>query len=366
MFDLIKFEFKRITASPLLYIVLGLSLLFGVISGVAGYASSSLTGFMSELVEDPGSLTRNAVWAAFTGFYSPFPIMGALFVTLFVGNDMSSGFLRNKIIGGHKRSHIFFSYVITQTAVAIVELVIFTAAAVTVLLVKKVEIDLDGGKMLIRLLVLMFSYISMIFLYTAFTLAVRKRAITIVFSVIFAFSLSTIGFISYFGDYPSKELNKFDRVAEGLRSDMKSAYNDVSDYILPEDDDTDPMANVDFYFDNMLVPNKPFYYAVRAMYIVTDAGISTDYGISFLEPRYEKSHRTSLTSYVNALDSLLDSIGDIDVISSKVEGYRKELKSVNTETDYTMLNTVYLLKTFAWSCVWLGGGYLIFRKKDLF
>jgi len=366
MSDLIKFEFKRITASPLLYIVLGLSLLFGVISGVAGYASLSVLNFMSELVEDPGSLTRNAVWAAFTGFYSPFPIMGALFVTLFVGNDMSSGFLRNKIIGGHKRSHIFFSYVITQTAVAVVELVIFTAAAVTVLLVKKVEIDLDGGKMLIRLLVPMFSYISMIFLYTAFTLSVRKRALTIVFSVLFAFSLSTIGIITLFGDYPSRELNKFDRVAEGLRSDMKAAYNSVSDYVIPEDDDTDPMTNVDFYFDNMLVPNKPFYYVVRSVYMVTDAGISVDYGISFLEPRYEKTHRTSLTSYVNGLDALMDSIEDIDVISSKVEGYRKELSSVNTETDFTTLNAVYLFKTFAWSLVWLGGGYLIFRKKDLF
>lgn len=376
MFDLIKFEFKRVISSPLIYIVLGLSLLVGVISGASGLFNQNY-GFLS--MATGGSLYVSTTWTAISGFYTVFPIMGALYVTLFVGNDMSSGFLRNKLIAGHKRSHIFFSYVITQTAVAMVELIVFLASAILVMLIGKCKLDFDGGRMIVRFIVMAFAYISMIFLYTAFTLSVRRRALTIVFSTVFAFSLSTVGLIATFGNYSFFEYSKYEKVATEAKPLLKTCLKDIVPDSIPSGDydDAEDMSEYGLYgiysvddidnaYDNVIIPLKPFYYTVRAIYVVTDAGIPSDYGNSLIGSGYNNELVTFLDTYVNSMDGILQSFGSFENVSSEMSDLRAELKEVNTTVDYTVLNTIYLCKTFVWSVIWLGGGCLIFRKKNIF
>ena len=373
MFDLIKFEFKRIKSSPLSYVVLALPLLIGIISGAAGvfYQSSAMDLFTVDMISKE-SLARMSTWTALTGFYSVFPIIGALYVTLFVGNDMSSGFLRNKMIAGHKRSDIFFSYVITQTAVALVEVVICISAALIVLAVNRVQLDFAGGMMFVRLLVPVFAYISMIFLYTAFTLCVRRRALPIVLCAVFAFSLSTAGLISSLGNYSSSDLNKYLSIGERAKADIDPYLKNTApvqpDYTADPDAyaDYEYVDDLDFYYDQLLTPNKPFYYVARVLYIVTDAGIPNDYRMSLLDTSYTEELQTSLASYVNMEDSFLMSFADISELSSKIDGYRGELKEVDVTVKYTTLNVVYIIKTLLWSCVWIAGGFLIFRRKNIF
>lgn len=376
MFDLIKFEFKRVISSPLIYIVLVMSLLVGVISGASGLFNQNY-GFLS--MATGGSLYVSTTWTAISGFYSVFPIMGALYVTLFVGNDMSSGFLRNKLIAGHKRSHIFFSYVITQTAVAMVELIVFLVSAILVMLIGKCKLDFDGGRMIVRFIVMAFAYISMIFLYTAFTLSVRRRALTIVFSTVFAFSLSTVGLIATFGNYSFFEYSKYEKVATEAKPLLKTCLKDIVPDSIPSGDydDAEDMSeyglygiysadDLEYFYDNVITPMKPFYYTVRAIYVVTDAGIPSDYGNSLIGSGYNNELVTFLDTYVNSMDGILQSFGSFENVSSEMSDLRAELKEVNTTVDYTVLNAIYLFKTFVWSVIWLGGGCLIFRKKNIF
>lgn len=376
MFDLIKFELKRIKSSPLSYVVLALPLLIGIVSGAAGvfYQSSAMNLFTVDMISKE-SLARMSTWTALTGFYSVFPIMGALYVTLFVGNDMSSGFLRNKMIAGHKRSDIFFSYVITQTAVALVEVVICISAALIVLAVNRVQLDFAGGMMFVRLLVPVFAYISMIFLYTAFTLCVRRRALPIVLCAVFAFSLSTAGFIASFGNYSSSDLNKYLSISDRAKADINLYLKDNApaqkDHPVVSEDPEDAeefeyVDSIDFYYDQLLTPNKPFYYVARVFYLVTDAGLSTDYKMSLLDTSYNEELQTALATYVNMEDNVLMSFTDITDLSSKINGYRGELKEINVTVDYMTLDAVYNIKTLLWSCVWLAGGFLVFRRKNIF
>ena len=376
MFDLIKFEFKRVISSPLIYMVLGLSLLVGVVSGASGLYNQHYNFFTTLTGE---SVYSSSTWTALSGFYTVFPIMGALYVTLFVGNDMSSGFLRNKLIAGHKRSHIFFSYVITQTTVALAELMVFTAAALLTMLIGKCSLDLDGGRMIVRFLVMAFSYISMIFLYTAFTLSVRRRALTIVFSTVFAISLSTVGLIATFGNYSVVEYSKYEKVATEAKTLIKTCLKDIVPDNIPSGDydGAEDMSeyglygiysveDIDSLYDNVITPMKPFYYTVRVIYVVTDAGIPSDYGNSLIGSGYNDELVTFLDTYVNSMDGILQSFGAFENVSSEMNDLRADLKAVNTTVDYTVLNTVYICKTLVWSVIWLGGGCLIFRKKNIF
>ena len=374
MYDLIKFELKRIKSSPLFYVVLGLPVLFGVISGTIGvfYQSSMMEYFIVDPIAKD-KLALMSTWSALSGFYTIFPIMGALYVTLFVGNDMSSGFLRNKLIAGHKRSEIYFSYLITQTLMALLEVLIYALVAILVLVVCGKSVDFDGGRMFIRYLVPVFAYVSMIFLYTAFTLAVRKRALPIVFSAIFAFSISSIGLFATFGNYPVSQYNKFLSVSERAKADInfylednppsQPVYADEDEYMEAEYEE-----DVDFYFEQLLTPNKPFYYVTRTLYTVTDAGILMDYGMSILDTAstYNEEMTTSLRNYVEMEESYLMAYSDVSGLSSKINGYIDELEKIETTVPFKTLDAIYLVKTFIWSCIWIGGGFLIFRKKNIF
>ena len=65
-------------------------------------------------------------------FVEPIGLAIGLFVSLFIGNEFSSGIIRNKIISGHKREKIYLSYLINIIISVIIAWIIYSCVILVV------------------------------------------------------------------------------------------------------------------------------------------------------------------------------------------------------------------------------------------
>ena len=72
------------------------------------------------------------IYEAISEFVEPIGLAIGLFVSLFIGNEFSSGIIRNKIISGHKREKIYLSYLINIIISAIIAWIIYSCVILLV------------------------------------------------------------------------------------------------------------------------------------------------------------------------------------------------------------------------------------------
>ena len=155
MLKLLAFEFRRISKSIFFWIIAAISFIWPVIT--AGFYRLILTLdlFSDEIQFVPLSVTQDQrlyyTWIISVAFMTSLSIFVALFTCLHVGRDYTDGIVRNKIIAGHSRAAIYFSYVITQMCAHVVLSLIYILSAFLGLTITGIGVDTNHGEMLARL-----------------------------------------------------------------------------------------------------------------------------------------------------------------------------------------------------------------------
>ena len=121
-----------------------------------------------------------------------------MFAAIFICTDMTSGMLRNKIISGKPRKHIFFSYLICSAAINLMYILLYASLMVgfSLLFFNYSSGDIDASTEVVNILYYIISgIVAFLFLSTValfFSLATGNSALSIVFTILFSYVLGTV------------------------------------------------------------------------------------------------------------------------------------------------------------------------------
>ena len=387
MLKLLAFEFRRISKSIFFWIIAAISFIWPVIT--AGFYRLILTLdlFSDEIQFVPLSVTQDQrlyyTWIISVAFMTSLSIFVALFTCLHVGRDYTDGIVRNKIIAGHSRTAIYFSYVITQMCAHVVLSLIYILSAFLGLTITGIGVDTNHGEMLARLGVAIVVFLVMSVTFTALSAIFRRRAAPVILCILIAY-VSNIA-SSVFGLYsiPPQAVQDYINIRNTKYELM------VRDEMIDEKTVKDYEAA--FGKNKLLTFGWQVFYPA---YLITPIGFESDYGASGAaslfgggleypkelnyaqniffkdESQFDIWYHTKVFTEIE-LDPEADpetyEIPDPSEALYKYYMTVDNFKRVDSmHMSFSKLNLIYLGKSLAWIVVIGGWGYLIFRKKNLF
>lgn len=364
---LLHFEFKRIFKSIFFWIICAYSFVWPLLTALFYRAMLSLDlsdGIKFNKLHLATGEIRFFTWMIAIAFITELPKFVALFCCLHLGRDYTDGIVRNKIIAGHSRASIYFSYLLTQIVASVIFCVIYIGGALFGVAVSGIGVDVNGGEMFARFGVGIVVFLVMTVTFSVLAVIFRKRALPIILCIFIAISSNAAATVIGMFNTPSK------------------AYDD---YIQTRNEKLEEMAD-----DGIL--GKAFVNKVEREYgkdEMTGVGWKIFHPAYVISPiGYEADYKaggiTSLLAggeiYVNELDysSILYSDAGLDTIWENIN-YDKVKNAddiyISAETfknvdslhvSYNTLNWIYLGKSIAWMAVIGGWGFIIFRRKNLF
>lgn len=355
MRELLKFEYKRILQSKIIWYMLGFAFLCPVAAVVA------LTLVVKVIFDiDLADIDLSAsnfkffTWFVISYFYVRLPLVIGLFSGLFIGRDYSDGFIRNKITAGHSRAQIYFSTLLTQLTVNVILAVTYILGGIIAIAVSPFELNLNGGEMLVRAFTLMLSLAVLTTIFTAIALNIKAKALVIVISALFVMVMSPISGVIANYSYDTKLIDNYIDACEEKIEEMEDMYS----------------AYGGSYYYEYEVPEKKDYinfawFVMHPVYLLTNAGIESDLlpntntitalisddPFSYPTKISRSGFATSIVAMISGKSSPLD----YDEIA-KVKGMEVKVSSVIP---------VYMAKSVIWGCLITTGGYMLFRKKNI-
>lgn len=364
MLNLLKFEFRRILKSVFFRIVAGycvvwpllVALFYRIIFNIS-LNDSGLKISDFEMADDE---LRFLTWMLAVAFINELPKFIALFACIHIGSDYSNGMMRNKIIAGHSRNSLYFSYMLTQIASTVAWCILYICSALLGLLVFGIGIDLNGGEMFARFGVAIVVTLVITVISVVLSLSFRKRAVPIIFAIVLVMVMSTATMVIGNFNLPSKAVKDYIEIRHERYEDM------IDEGILTED----TVEELEETFDRDYYLNLPWKICHPA-YLISNLGFNGDYSTDtasmlFGSPEYTDEIDFSGTF---ASDSYsIDLFGGAPSGGFDLSGITKrDLRHVDSmHLTYTELNLIYLGKSMAWILFVGGWGYLVFRKKNLF
>ena len=352
MLNLISFEFKRIFKSVFFKIIGGycivwpllVTIFYRIIFGLL-YKNSGMS--FSDIMSDQD--IKYFTWVISIAFVNELPKFIALFACLHIGKDFSNGFVRNKITGGHSRTSIFFSYMITQIAATVAFCVVYICFALLGLLITGLGVNVNGGEMFIRHLVGIATVLVFTVFSTVISMMFRKRALPIILSIVVVMFVSTVStFFGYFGfNIPGKAVDDYIEKRDERYEDM------IDDGVLSEDlvEEIQETCDKDFYL------GIPWKFG-RPVYVLTNLGFNGDYAVDVSQILTD----SGLSDYTDEIDFSY-SIGGNDMSGLGPEDFKH---TDSMHLTYAELNTSYVIRSLIYILVIGGYGYIVFRKKNLF
>lgn len=352
MGKLLRFEFKRIRMNKFFWVLSIYCIVWPII--VAAFYKLAYTIDLSEGISFTelnitAEQRRFLTWLILTGFFSDLPKFVALFTCLYVGKDQGDGFIRNKIISGHSRLSVFMSNNIAQMLVCGFWSVLYMCSGMLGLLMTKLGVDLNGGEMLRRLGTVLVALLVMSALFTSLSLSFRNRAAPVVFAIIFTIMGSTVCTAVGMFAMTKKASDSYESFIAEL---VDSQVNDVA--FTEEIADQIKKQNT-----SESVRGGKVWYVFHPVYQATCAGIQRDFNL------INAIGLPSSTSYPEEYTFA----GDMEIAagSTGIGINRAELaKRDGVTTSYGSKCLEYIAKSVIWYVVITGGGYFIFRKRDLF
>ena len=387
MLKLIAFEFRRISKSIFFWIIAALSFIWPLLT--AGFYRLILTLdlFSDKIQFIPLSVTQDEriyfTWVISVAFITTLPTFVALFTCLHIGRDYTDGVVRNKIISGHSRADIYFSYMITQICAHVVLCLIYMLSAFFGLAITGIGVDTNNGEMFARLGVAIAVFLVMTVTFTALSTIFRKRAAPVILCILIAY-VSNIA-ASVFGLYstPPKAVDDYIKIRNTKFELM------VRDGVIEEE--TVKKYETEYGKNSLLTFGWQVFYPA---YLISPIGFESDYGAAGFTslmgstaeyPQYmdfaqkifyKDASQFDIWYETNVFknfeidpDADPDSITIPDPATSLTKYYMSPdtFKRVDSmHMSYSTLNLIYLGKAIAWMVVIGGWGYIVFRKKNLF
>lgn len=371
MGKLLVFEFRRIYKSVFFWIVAAYSFVWPVLTALFYRLMLSLDFndegiFFNRLHLGQGEI-RYFTWLIAIAFMTELPKFVALFTCLHLGRDYTDGIVRNKIIAGHSRAQIYFSYLITQICASTVFCVIYVASALFGVAVSGIGVDVNGGEMFARFGTGLVVFLVMTVTFSVLAVIFRKRALPLILSILIAVMSNAVATAVGMYNTPSKAYDDYIELRNAKFEQMvDNGY--LSDAFVKK-------AEKEYSKDRLAgIPWKIFH----PVYVVSPFGFEVDYGAGGVTSllggtEYSLGQDYSLNIYYN--DGSHELIWQ-NIDMSKIESLDNaediiftpdSLKNVESmHVGYDKLNWIYLGKAVIWMAVIGGWGYLVFRKKNLF
>lgn len=353
MLNLLRFEFRRITKSVFYRIILGYCVVWPLLVTLFWRLILNISfndsGLDIKDLDLPDSEIRFLTWMLAIAFVNELPKFIALFTCLHIGSDFSDGIVRNKIISGHTRTSIFFSYMITQMCATVVLCVAYSLFAILGLLITGLGVNLNGGEMFARLGVGIVITLVLTVTFVVLSLMFRKRALPIIFSIVIVMVMSTA--TSFVGSF-----NMSSKAVDDYIEERHDRYEELVDQEILTDDMVEQLEETydrDYYLGLTWKISHPAY-------ILTNLGFNGDYSTDLMQmimgnPDYTDEIDYSVTLTGNGVNMDMSGLTPRDF---------KHTDSMHMT--YAKLNLIYIVRSVIWMLCIGGSGYVIFRKKNLF
>lgn len=355
MLNLLKFEFRRISKSMFFRIVGGYCILWPIIVAIfyrvifgLSFMDSDMT-FAEYVMSD--AERRYFTWIISVAFVNELPKFIALFTCLHIGKDFSDGIVRNKITGGHSRTSIFFSYLISQFAATVALCIVYICFAMLGLLITGIGVNVNGGEMFIRHMVGICTVLVFTVMAVVLSLIFRKRALPIILSILVVMFVSTA--TTVFGlfkfNLPGKAVDDYIEKRHDRYEEM------VDDGLLTEEvvEDLEEQFDKDYYLGFAWKIGRP-------VYLVTNLGFNQDYAVDLSQ---SITGNPDYTDEIDFSKSLAGGMFSYDMCDLEPKDFRH---TDSMHVTYAELNATYVVKSLIYILIIGGYGYFVFGRKNLF
>lgn len=204
MSRLLKADLYRVLKSRLSLIALILALAFPVLS-VFLYAGIQLVGGLGEDFSTEALFNANTLIGSVFSLSNNIGLVVPAFAGILVCTDYTNGTLRNKVIAGNRRAHIYLSHLIVSILFSVVIITIYAAMTAGLALlffpfVRDPSMDL-GSEILYFIANGITSFAFVATISTLFAMTLRNIAPTIIFTFVFSIVLLTLNSVLMLVDY---------------------------------------------------------------------------------------------------------------------------------------------------------------------
>ena len=354
MRELLKFEYYRIWKSKVLWLMVAFAALAPILAAAAlSFILHELEPDLLEEINFSSSNEKFFTWYVISYFYERLPLIMALFVPLFIGRDYKDGVIRNKLTAGHTRFEIFTSYVVTQVSVTVALSIVYILCGTVAMACTKFGVNLNHGEMLLRAGTLLLALIATTTLFAVISLLIKSRAGTTVICIAFIFSLGIFSLLSTNFSYSHKMIDQYQEIYEEKVGDFEVPDMYMS-YYSPKEFDRDSYFNAGWYIGHPI-------------FLLTDASLSDEFVPDFQsmltfsdDELFGYPKKVSRTAFVDSLYAAFMGTG-----SGLITG--DDLKKIDgAYVNFATAELQYNIKSIIWLGIYFGGGYALFRKKNIF
>ncbi len=353
--ELLKFEYYRILKSKIIWVMLALAALMPVFAAVViQVLFVNLNGGDLDSLDFEVGNIRFFTWYVISYFYERVPLILALFIPLFIGRDYKDGVIRNKLTAGHKRYEIFFSAVITHVSVAVVLCLVYVFAGLAAMALTDIGVDINRGEMFARAFTLLFSLIATAVLFVVVSLLINSRAGTVVICISLVFLFGFMGNLASNFCYSSSVAQEYVDAYNEMIDDGKDGYDYGYGYgsFINEEAEISDYLNAGWYIGH------PIFLTTNASMSNELVGnlsnvFSFDSDEVFVYPK--KISRMGFLR--SSLSMFMGNYGSMFVNQDDIDGAVISVSQALVE---------YNIKSFIWLGTYIGGGYALFRKKNIF
>ena len=206
MKNLLKADLYRMRKSRLTFVAMILVVAFPVLF-VLLYAgiNAMAAGLDPEMAEAQALISVNTVLGSAYSLTNNVGLVIPAFAGIMVCSDYSNGTLRNKVIAGNRRSHIYLSHLITSIifAVGAITIYVVVTAALSMIFFKFDGASVDGvGREILYFIIYgTMSFVFMATVSTMLAMVLRNIAPTIIFTIVLAMILGAVNTILLLIDY---------------------------------------------------------------------------------------------------------------------------------------------------------------------
>ena len=346
MIELFKFEFYRLFKSKIAWII---ACVMAALPVLAVIALSLIYLYATKHMDSAKISTdtsRYFTWLIISYFYKWVPLVMSLFVPLFVGRDYRDGFIRNKLTAGHTRIQIFTTSVVTKAAYSAILCLIYMIFGLAAIACSPLGININDGEMIVRAMMLLLSAVVTTVLFASLSMVIKNRAVPVILSVVFVMSFNIAGFLATTFAYDHDMIDDYAKV----RSKKMERMSGIKDY--DDDFDKSKYFNVGWYIGHPLsvltnagLPNE---FITSTSNVVTDTSDALSYRKNVSRHPFNSLGMSLMSQDVFYLD-------DKDL--KKIDGAIISVEQAELE---------YNIKSVLWTAVYFGGGYLLFRRKNVF
>ena len=242
----------------------------------------------------------------------------------------------------------------TQVSVAAALSVIYIVCGLVAMACTKFGVNTNHGEMFARAGTLLLALMATTTMFAVISLLIKSRAGTTVICIAFIFSLGIFSLMSTNFSYTHKMIDQYEDIYnEKMEShDMYGYYGSFA--YVPDEFDRSSYFNAAWYIGHPI-------------FLLTDASLSDEFVPDFQsmlmfsdDELFSYPKEVTRTAFANSIVASFIGNNNFFIDSG-------DLKKIDgAYVKYPAAELQYNVKSIIWAAIYFGGGYALFRKKNIF